>query len=76
LETFLKAIGLGLILFVVVTVISVFMAFPVMWLVNSLFTPFVLLTVFGSSQIGFWQALGLSLLTGVLFKGSSSSSSK
>ena len=42
---------------------------PVMWLWNALMPD-----IFGLVEIGFWQALGLSLLSGFLFKSSNSSS--
>jgi Ca2+/H+ antiporter, TMEM165/GDT1 family len=51
-------------------IVGALMALPVMWLWNSLMPE-----IFGLQTIGFWQALGLSLLTKFLF-GMSSSSSK
>lgn len=51
-----------------IVIISLLMGFPVMWLWNAL-----LPEIFGVKHIGFWQALGLNLLCGFLFKGSSSS---
>jgi hypothetical protein len=74
METFLKVIGFGVIAVVAIAALSLLMALPVMWLVNYLFTPQILLTVFGVSQITFWQALALNVLTGTLFKSSTSSS--
>lgn len=52
-----------------VVVAAVLMALPTMWLWNWLMP-----TIFGLIKIGFWQALGLNLLAGILFKSSSSSS--
>ncbi len=52
-----------------VVVIAVLMTLPTMWLWNWLMP-----TIFGLIKIGFWQALGLNLLAGILFKSSSSSS--
>ena len=52
-----------------VVVMAVLMTLPTMWLWNWLMP-----TIFGLIKIGFWQALGLNLLVGILFKSSSSSS--
>lgn len=49
-------------------------AFPIMLLVNYLFTTHVILAVFGVAKISFWQALGLGILSGMLFKSSSKKS--
>ena len=51
------------------------MAYPTKWVVNYLFTPGVLTSLFGTSQISFWQALALNFICGTLFKGGSSTSS-
>ena len=53
--------------------IGLFIAFPVMWLMNYLFTKQVLLTVFGIEQMTFWKALWLTVLCQSLFKCSDSS---
>jgi hypothetical protein len=58
------------------TMLAAFLAYPVKWLVNYVFAPGVLVSLFGTPQIGFWQALALTFLCGILFKSSSSSSSK
>jgi len=50
-------------------VLAVIMALPTMWLWNWLMPP-----IFGLIKIGFWQALGLNLLSGILIKGSTTSS--
>jgi hypothetical protein len=52
------------------------MAWPTLILVNYLFTPSLLLSVFGVAKIGFWQAFCLNALGGLLFKGGSVSNSK
>lgn len=52
----------------VILVIAAVLAFPIMWLVNYLFTPTLLSAIFGTAQIDFWQALCLSLLCASLFK--------
>lgn len=61
---------IGFILVFTALVVGALMALPVMWLWNWLVPD-----IFGLQAIGFWQALGLSLLTKFLF-GMSSSSSK
>jgi hypothetical protein len=60
----------GIVMFIVATAIgAVCSALPVMWLWNVLMPD-----IFGLTQIGFFQALGIALLSGCLFKSSSSSS--
>lgn len=44
------------------------LAYPTMCLVNYLFTPTLLVAVFGMAKIGFWQALCLNTLASLLFK--------
>ena len=56
--------GIGL-----VVVVAVLTVLPTMWLWNWLMP-----VIFGLIKIGFWQALGLNLLAGILFQKSSSSS--
>ena len=60
MEKFFEALG---ILVVVLFIGSVITALPVMWLWNWLVP-----VLFGLVKIGFWQALGLSALCGLLFK--------
>lgn len=50
------------------------MALPLMWLGNYLFTPVILNTLFGVSQLDFVHALALSVFMSICFKGTSSSS--
>ena len=66
---------IALIALVMSVAISAVLAIPVMWMVNDLFTPHVLLSIFGVSHIGFTTAWGLSVLCSILF-GSARSSSK
>lgn len=47
---------------------SLLIAFPVMWLWNWLMP-----MIFGLIELNIWEALGVSLLSNALFKGSSSS---
>jgi hypothetical protein len=58
---------LGLILYLIV--IGILLALPVMLLWN-----FVMPDVFGLTEITFWQALALTLLSSFLFKSSTGSS--
>ena len=66
--------GLGVVALIVG--LALVLAFPIMWLINYTFTTSVLLALFGVPQITFWKTVALSIVTGSLFKGSSSSSSK
>lgn len=47
----------------VILVMSLLFAFPIMWLWNWLMP-----VIFGLIKITFWQALGVNLLCGILFK--------
>jgi len=50
---------------VAVALVAIFvLAFPVQWLWNNCLVP----AVNGINAIGFWQALGLTILANVLFK--------
>lgn len=53
-----------------IVVVALFMALPTMWLWNWLMPD-----LFNLIEIGFWQALGINFLCGILFKGANSSSS-
>lgn len=59
METFIKVLG-GI---VAVLIIAVLLSFPVMWLWNGLMPE-----IFGLVRISIWQALGLSVLSSLLFK--------
>jgi hypothetical protein len=63
LGVFFAAIGM-------VIVIAVLMAWPTQLLWNYCLTP----AVEGLNPIGFWQALGINVLCGILFRNSTSSS--
>lgn len=67
----LKIIGGVLLTFGVIALIAVLMGFPLMLLWNAL-----LPGLFGIKTISFWQAIGINLLTGIMFRSHSSSSSK
>jgi hypothetical protein len=62
LGIFAAAIGM-------LVIIAVFMAWPVQYLWNNCLIP----AVDGTHPIGFWQALGLNVLFGILFKANVSS---
>ncbi len=56
-------------LVIVIVLIGLILAFPTMWLWNWLMP-----TIFTLPKITLFQALGLNLLSGILFKSSSSTS--
>lgn len=56
--------------------LALLFTYPVMWGINYLFTPQVLLALFGIPQMTFWKTLVLDIILGILFKSSSASSSK
>jgi lipopolysaccharide export LptBFGC system permease protein LptF len=64
-------LGTAFIFVVIIFGIAVLLALPTMWLWNWLMPQ-----IFQLKEITFWQALGLNLLCGILFKGSNSSSKK
>lgn len=51
-------------------VVALLMGFPVMWLWN-----YLMPNIFGLKQITFYQAIGINILCGILFKDGSSSKS-
>lgn len=55
--------------------VGLLLAFPVKWFVNYVFSQAFILYVFGVTQLTFWKAYFLSILTSWLFKTSVSSSS-
>lgn len=63
LGVFLAAIGM-------VIVVAVLMAWPTQWLWNNA----LIGAIDGLNPIGFWQALGINVLCGILFRNSTSSS--
>lgn len=75
METLIKAIVTGLMAMLLVAVIcavvGIVMAIPIYYLWNWLMP-----TIFGISEITYWQAWGLYWLSALLLKSSSSSSSK
>ena len=67
MEFFLKALGV----LALVLLLALLMAYPTMWLWNWLMP-----IIFGLTKVTFWQALGLNMLSGILLKNTSLSSSK
>lgn len=61
MEILVKILGV----FALIAIVALLCALPTMWLWNWLMP-----VLFGLVKIGFWQALGINLLTGVLFKSS------
>lgn len=55
---------------VFVAIFALILAFPVMWLWN-----WIMPAVFGLIKITFWQALGINLLCGFLFRGTTTAKS-
>ena len=47
--------------------------FPIMWLINTTFTPHVLTEMFGVGEITFWETFRLILICSILFKSYNSS---
>lgn len=67
-ETPAKGIVIFVIAMLLVAVLSVLGAYPTKWLVNYLFTPAVLVALFGG-PLTFWKALVLNYVAASLFKG-------
>lgn len=65
-----KFVGIVVALVALVIVMSLVMALPTMLLWN-----YLMPTIFGLKTIGFWQALWLNVLCGILFKNTSVSKS-
>ena len=76
MEKIFTIIGALVVVFAVVAVGSIIGAYPTKWIVNYLFTPQVLMSLFGVSQLTFWKALWLNFICSALFKASSTSSTK
>jgi hypothetical protein len=69
MEKFLAAVGAFVFAVILVTGLSLLMAYPTMWVVNYLFTSSVISGLFGVAQLTFWKALWLNYITAALFKG-------
>lgn len=71
MEIVIKIVGILIISSLVVAAIGLVMAFPIMWLWNG-----IMPAISDAKTITVMQAWGLSVLTGLLFKGGSSVSVK
>jgi hypothetical protein len=71
METLAKIVGVVVLVAGLIVVMALVFALPTMWLWNWLMPE-----IFGLKVITFWQALGLNMLSGILFKSSSKSCSK
>lgn len=67
MEKIISWLGLGLLALLVAALLGVVTGFPVMLLWNWLMP-----VIFGLPTISFWQAIGLSVLSSILFKSNSS----
>ncbi len=72
MDTFIKIVGVLIGLIVIGIILSVLLAFPVMWLWNFA----VVGTIAGVAPLTFWKALAMMILCTFLFKSSGSTSSK
>lgn len=66
-EKIIVGVGVAVVAIAIVFVVSLLLALPVMWLWNWLMP-----TLFAVPKVTFLQAWGVSLLAGLLFKGSAS----
>jgi len=71
METFIKVVGLAVVGFIAIVVLGLLMSLPVMWLWNGC----LVAAIPGIKTIGWTQAWGIMILSGILFKNSSSTSS-
>jgi hypothetical protein len=70
-DTILYTIGMISVVVVMIIVVACLLAFPVKWLWN-----WIMPILFNLKEITAWQALGLTLLCGLLFKSTVSNQSK
>ena len=68
MKTFKTILTSTIIFLLGIIIIAICLAFPIMWLWNWLMP-----LIFGLIGINFWQALGIGILSGILFKSNSSS---
>lgn len=58
---------LGMIVFFALVVFGLgLFAFPTMWLINGLFAPAFIASIFGTAKISVWTAWGVNILTRLL----------
>lgn len=74
METFLKILGAGILILLLVFGLATLSAWFVMILVNYLFTPAMLMAIFGVAKLGLFKSWCLTLLLSILFKSTSYSS--
>ena len=65
----MEKLGIVLAAFGMLVVVAIFLAWPTQWLWNNALVG----AVDGFNPIGFWQALGINILCGILFRNTSSS---
>lgn len=63
METFFKKLGIFFAFIFFIVIISIFLSLPIMLLWNWLMP-----ILFGLTKITFWQALGINIFSGILFK--------
>ena len=66
----MEKLGIVLAAFGMLVVVAILMAWPTQWLWNNA----LIGAINGLNPIGFWQALGINVLCGILFRNSTSSS--
>lgn len=64
----MEILAKGFIFVAVLVVLLLVFTFPLMWFINWLFSPALLLLIFGTVKLGFWQTLVLGAVTSALFK--------
>jgi hypothetical protein len=74
MDTLIKVVGVVVVGAFTVAGLSILMAFPTMWMVNYVFTPGVIFSLFGISQLTVVKAWGLNFICGTLFKSTYSQS--
>ena len=63
MRTFLLGLGATIVAFLLIIIVSLILAFPTMWLWNWLMP-----AIFGLGRITVWMALGINLLSSIIFK--------
>ena len=75
MEDVVKVVGALVLILGLAVGIALLCAYPTLWLVNYLFTPGTLISLFGIAQLTFWKAFWLNFLCSILFKSSNISTS-
>jgi hypothetical protein len=68
MDKILKTIGTMVVVIVLVTVFGLVFSFPTKWIVNYLFSPSALFSVFGVTRFDVWHAWALNAFAGIVFK--------